>query len=155
PMGTPMSKVIKQMEMDDLKGTFKNVRDLVVLSIKGLSSLGDYTLRASLRKKKIRLKVIKNSLTRRVFDEIGLGIPPQSPYWLGPTAVAWGAGSVAELSRGIESELKDAKRGPLYKDKVTIKGAVADGQQVPFEMAVKMPTLEEAIGSILAAILGP
>ena len=30
-----MSKVIKQMEMDALKKTFGDVRDLVVLSVKG------------------------------------------------------------------------------------------------------------------------
>ena len=41
-----MSKQIKQMEIDDIKGTFKSVRDLVVLSTDRLSSLGEYTLRA-------------------------------------------------------------------------------------------------------------
>jgi large subunit ribosomal protein L10 len=150
-----MSKVIKQMEMDALKKSFSGVRDMVVLSIKGLGSLGDHTLRSNLRKKKIRLQVVKNSLTRRVFSELGLAIKPESPYWTGPTAVAWGANSVAELSRGIEGELRAPKTAPLFKDKVKIKGAVADGEEVPFDVALKMPTREEAIGAILAMILSP
>src|SRR5262245_23279116 len=125
-----MSKAIKQLQMDALRATFGNVRDLVVLSIKGLSATGETQFRAAMRKKKIRLQVVKNSFTRRVFKELGLSVPEESPFWSGNTTFAWGAGSIAELSRGIDTELKDAKKGPQYKDKVTIKGAIADGQIV-------------------------
>jgi len=150
-----MSKVIKQMDMDALKRTFQDVRDLVVLSVKGLNSLGEYTLRANLRKKKIRLQMVKNSLTRKVFSEIGMDFGADSPFWVNTTILAWGANSVAELSRAIDGELKDKKRANLYKDKVTIKGAVADGQAVSFDLALKMPTREEAISQILGLILSP
>src|SRR4051794_10830954 len=101
-----MSKVIKQMEMDTLRQTFQGVRDLVVLSIQGMSSQGEYTFRAALRKKKIRVQVVKNSLTRRVLGELGIQVGADSPYWQRPTALAWGANSIAELSREIEGELK-------------------------------------------------
>ena len=150
-----MSKLIKQLEMDALKKDFQGVSDLVVLSTKGLTCLGDATFRANLRKKNIRVKVVKNSLTRRVFGEIGLNVGGDSPYWLGPTTLVFGAGSVAELSQAVDGELKAPKTAPLYKDKVTIKGAVADGQVVPFETALKMPTRAQAIGAVLAALLSP
>lgn len=150
-----MSKFIKQMEMDALKGAFDGVRDVVVLSVKGLPAQAEYNLRASLRKKKIRMQVVKNSLTRRVFKDIGLNVADDSPYWLGPTMMAWGAGSVAELSRSIEAELKNPKTAPQYKDKVVIKGAIADGQPVTFEQAVKMPTRLEAIGNVIGMALAP
>src|SRR5947209_6962044 len=104
-----MSKAIKQLQMDALKATFRDVRDLVVLSVKGLSCQADGQFRTALRKKKIRLQVVKNSYTRRVFSELGLNIPAESPFWAGTTVFAWGAGSVSELSRGIESELKAPK----------------------------------------------
>jgi large subunit ribosomal protein L10 len=150
-----MSKVIKQMQMNALKDTFQNVRDAVVLSIKGLNCQLDSSLRATLRKKNIRLQVVKNSLTRRVFDELGIRISADSPFWAGPTTLAWGPSSVAELSRGIDEELKKSKIAPQYKDKVVVKGAIADGQVVSFDLALKMPTRLEAIGQILSAILGP
>jgi large subunit ribosomal protein L10 len=150
-----MSKVIKQMEMDDLKKTFQGVRDAVVLSIQGLNATVDNAFRATLRKKNVRLKVVKNSLTRRVFGELGLAVPADSPFWAGPTALAWGANSVAELSRAIDTELKAPKTAPLYKDKVKIKGAITEGQPIPFEQALTMPTREEAIAQIVAMILGP
>ncbi len=151
-----MSKVIKQMEMDALKTSFKGVRDVVFLSMKGLGSIGESTLRSTLRKKKIRLQQVKNTLTRKVFGEMGFTVPADSPYWAGPTVVAWGGASIAELSRNLEAELvKNKTTAALYKDKVTIKGAIADGQPVPFDLALKMPTREEAIGQILSMILGP
>jgi ribosomal protein L10 len=150
-----MSKVIKQMEMDALRDAFKDVRDLVLLSIKGLDAQANHGFRATLRKKQVHLKVVKNTLTRRVFGELGLKVGDDSPFWAGPTAVAWGTPSVAELSRAIDDELKNAKTAARYKDKVTVKGAVVEGQPIPFERALKMPTRAEAIANVLAAVLGP
>jgi large subunit ribosomal protein L10 len=150
-----MSKVIKQMQMDHIRKEFDGVRDLVVVSIKGLDCHADHALRAKLRKKDIRIQVMKNSLARRVFQEVGLNIPDDSPYWTGPTAFVWGANSIAEVSKALDAELKAPKTGAQYKDKVVIKGAVAEGQPLPFEQALQVPTRLEAIGAILQAILGP
>src|SRR5260370_5151611 len=150
-----MSKVIKQMEMTSLKDTFNGVRDLVVLSISGLSGTATTRFRAALRKKKVKFHIVKNSLARKVFTDMGLNIGEASTFWTGPTAFAYGGDSVAGLSKAIDGELKDRKTAPIYKDKVKIKGAVSDGQEVAFDVALKMPTREEAIGSILAALLAP
>jgi large subunit ribosomal protein L10 len=150
-----MSKVIKQMEMTALRESFGKVRDLVVLSITGLNCVHDGQLRAALRKKKIRLKVVKNSLTRKVFGDIGLHVPDDSPYWTGPTALAWGGDSIAELSQAIDGELKGAKTATLYKDKVFVKGAIADGLPVSFDQALKMPTRAEAIARVAMLALAP
>jgi large subunit ribosomal protein L10 len=150
-----MSKVIKQMEMDSLRKALQDVRDAVVLSISGLNCQLEGSLRATLRKKNIRLKMVKNSLTRRVLDEIGIHLGEDSPVWKGPTTFAWGANSIAELSRAIDEELKKSKNAAGYKDKVNVKAALADGEVISFEMALKRPTREEAIAQILGAILGP
>ncbi len=146
-----MSKVIKQMEMDNLKQTFQGVREFVLLSVTKLGCTQDNQLRAALRKKNVRLKMVKNSLARRVFDELGMPIPKDSPYWAGNTWMAWGPESVAELSQALDTTiLKDAK----FKDKVKAKGAITEGQAVPFATALTMPTRAQAIGQVLAAILG-
>ena len=150
-----MSKVIKQMEMTALRKNFEGVRDVVVLSTKGLTCQADSTFRSNMRKKNIRLQVVKNSLTRKVFGELGLNVAAESPYWTGPTTLVWGAGSVAELSQAVDGELKLPKNAPLYKDKVKVKGAIADGQEIPFDAALKMPTRQQAIGAVLSALLSP
>lgn len=140
-----MSKKIKQLEMDSLNRTFQDVRDLVVLSISGLSCQTDNQLRLSLRKKNIRIQVVKNSLAQRVFGELGLGL---SNCWDGPTALAWGAGSLAELSRELNSIM-------TKNDKIKAKTAVAEGQVISFAEALTMPTREEAIGQLIGLILSP
>ena len=90
-----MSKAIKQLQMDALKKSFTDVRDLVMLNIVGLNAIDDNKMRLGLRKKGIRLHQVKNSLCQRVFDELGLTV---AKAWEGSTTVAWGAGSVAELA---------------------------------------------------------
>src|SRR5579864_1558784 len=100
-----MSKQIKQMQMDALKSTFGGVRELVLLSVSGLSCTADNQLRASLRKKNIRVQMVKNSLARRVFGELGIDIPKGSPYWAGTTWMAWGPESVAELSQELDRQI--------------------------------------------------
>jgi large subunit ribosomal protein L10 len=150
-----MSKVIKQMEMAALRQSFEGIRDLVVLSIQGLDSQAEYTLRKAMRAKKVRLQVIKNSLTRRVFNEMGINVGDDSPYWIGPTTLAWGAGSIAELSRSLDGELRNPKMAAAYKDKVKVKGAISDGLPVTFDQALKMPTRQEAIARVVMLALAP
>jgi large subunit ribosomal protein L10 len=150
-----MSKVIKQMEMTALRESFGKVRDLIVLRIQGLNCVQDGQLRAALRKKKVRLKVVKNSLTRKVFGEIGLRVPDDSPFWVGPTTLAWGGDSIAELSQAIDGELKGPKTASLYKDKVVPKGAIADGLPISFDKALTMPTRAGALARVAMLALAP
>jgi large subunit ribosomal protein L10 len=141
-----MSKQIKQMEMDSLAATFKDVRDLVILSVTGVNALVDNQIRLDLRKKNIRLQIVKNSLAKRVFNErLGLKI---EQGWEGPTMVAWGGSSIADLSKEIDILLRK-------NNKFTPKGAVADGQQISFAQALKMPTRAEALGRIVMLALAP
>jgi len=140
-----MSKQIKQMEMDALKETFAGVRDLVVLTASGVNCQTDNQLRLGLRKKNIRLQVVKNSLAQRVFDELGLHA---TKFWEGPTVVAWGANSLAELSRELDGILRKNER-------IKPKGAIAEGQEVTFQQALSMPTRAEAIGRVVGLVLSP
>lgn len=152
-----MSKAIKQMEMDALKATFQNVRDLVIMSVLGgVDCQMDNQLRNRLRKKSICLQVVKNSLTRRVFDELGLKVAENSKFWEGPSIIAWGTASLGELSKALDAELKElVKKHAQLKDRIVIKGAIADGQEVTFAQALKMPTKAEAIGRIVTLVLSP
>jgi large subunit ribosomal protein L10 len=152
-----MSKEIKQLQLTAIQNTFNGVRDVVVMSVRGLDCHADQALRTALRKKNIRMQVVKNTLTRKVFGEMGIAVDGNPRYWSGPTTLAWGAPgiSIAEVSRAIEAELKNVKTAASYKDKVGVKGAFAEGQPVTFDVALKMPTRLEAIGQIVGMIIGP
>jgi len=140
-----MSKQIKQMQMDALEQTLGKVRDLVLLSVTGMTCQQDNQLRHTLRKKNIRLQVVKNSLARNVFNRLGMNL---AKVWEGPTTLAWGSTGLADLSKELDTLLKK-------NDKVKFKGAVADGQEVTFEQALKMPTLAQALGRVVSLILAP
>lgn len=144
-----MSKQIKQMQMDVLAASFKDVRNMVLLSASGIDVQSENKMRLDLRKKNIRLLMTKNSLLRRVFGGMGLSLPDET--WVGSTIVAWGAESVKDLSKAIETHLRTDK----IKDKLKVKTAVAEGQPLPFAQALTMPTRKEAIGEVIAAALGP
>jgi large subunit ribosomal protein L10 len=141
-----MSKQIKQMEMDSLKNTFQEVRDLVVLSINKLNCHTDNQMRAALRKKNIRMQVVKNSLARRVFDDLGM---KTEGFWTGTTLLAWGGSSLADLSKEVETLAK--KNDKVLK----VKSAVSEGQEITFQQALKMPTRAEALGRVIALALSP
>jgi large subunit ribosomal protein L10 len=140
-----MSKQIKQLEMDALKQTFQDVRDFVALRVEKLDARTDNRLRLDLRKKNILLKVVKNSLARRVLSSLGVNA---EKIWEGPTTLAWGAGSLADLSRELDAAFAKNKQ-------VTFKGAISDGQEVTIEKARTMPTRAEAIGKIVMLALAP
>ena len=147
-----MSKLVKQMELDALTGTLQGVRDMVLLAPGKVSAQIEYNFRKSLREKKIRVQLVKNTLARRVMEAQGIRL---DGVWSGPTLVAWGGDSIKELSRAVDNLLKtlvnaDVKAGP----KMQVKTAVADGQQVTFEQAKNMPTRLEAIGEVLGMVLG-
>jgi large subunit ribosomal protein L10 len=148
-----MSKPVKQMEMVALKDHFQDVRDLLILSVQKLASTDEAAFRSTLRKKDIGVRVVKNSLTRKVFDELGIRVPEGT--WVGPTALAYGAKGIAELSRAIDAELKAPKTAAKYRDRIKVKGGVVEGEPCTYEQALEMPTREEAIAQIVGMILSP
>jgi ribosomal protein L10 len=108
-------------------------------------------MRKKLRDKKIRVKLVKNSLVRKVFDENGVKVDAGA----GPTLLCWGAGSVKELSTAVDTVVKELKKDPKAPEKIKVKTAVSEGQPITMEVAKTIPTRHEAIGDVLAALLGP
>src|SRR5262245_27781487 len=145
-----MSKQLKQLQMDVLAKRFDGVKDMVFLSTTKIDAIAENKVRLDLRKKNVSMMLVKNSLLRRVFSESK--VDPGEGVWVGPTIVAWGGESVKDLSKAVESALVKEEK---FKGKVTVKATLAEGQVIPFERALKMPTRKEAIGEIVAAFMGP
>jgi ribosomal protein L10 len=146
-----MSKKIKDLELNSLRKTFQGVKDYVVLEPLKVDSATEYEFRKKLREKKCSAKLVKNSFAKKVFTENGIAVD----VWAGPTLLIWGAGSVKELGTTVDALLKELKKDPKAPDKFKVKTAVADGEAVTLEEAKKRPTRAEAIGAVVAALLGP
>jgi ribosomal protein L10 len=146
-----MSKKIKEMELTTLRNTFRGVKNYVILEPIKVDSATEFELRRKLREKKAKAQLVKNSFAKKVFTENGIEVDA----WSGPTLLIWGTESIKELSNAVDGLLKELKKDPKAPDKFKVKTAVADGQAVTFDVAKTMPTRLEAIGSVVAALLGP
>lgn len=144
-----MSKQVKKLLSDDLREAFTGVSDVLVVSVNGVDGIQNNTMRLALRQKNIRLQVVKNSLAKRVFTELGL--TPVSKYLEGPSAVAWGGPSIVELAKEITAWAGKA-------NKLEIKGGTASGQALTPQQVLalsKLPPREELIGRVVSLALSP
>jgi ribosomal protein L10 len=148
-----MSKQVKQFELASLRKRFEGVRDLVILSATKVDSIQTSTMRSTLRKKSIRLHMTKNSFARKILGENGITVGADA--WKGTTYVAFGTENIKDLSNAVDGVITDLEKDVKNKNKIKVKTAVADGIEVTFEAAKKMPTRQEAIGEIIGAILYP
>jgi large subunit ribosomal protein L10 len=144
-----MSKYVKELMMDQLKSDLDGNRSLLIVDLKDLDAVAEHGFRRDLRKKSIRLRVLKNSLARRVFTDMGMeGL---SKYLEGQSAVVWGSDGPSELAKEITTQFKALKK-PL------IKGGAVDGVIVgpgQVEEITKLPSREVLIGQVLSLVLGP
>jgi large subunit ribosomal protein L10 len=144
-----MSKYVKELMMDQLKSDLDGNRSLLIVDLKDLDAIAEHNFRRDLRKKSIRLRVLKNSLARRVFSDMGMdGL---SKYLEGQSAVVWGGEGPSELAKEITTRFKALK-------KPAIKGGAVDGVVVGPEQVddiTKLPSREVLIGQVLSLVLGP
>ena len=147
-----MSKLVKKMQMDAMNESFAGVRDMVILSPTKVNSAYDYNFRKVLRDKKVKVMMVKNTIARKILGEAGISA---GDVWNGTTLIAWGADSIKDLSKAIDSTLKEIiKKNPKAIDTMKVKTAIADGQPCTLERAMTMPTRLEAIGEVLGMLLG-
>jgi ribosomal protein L10 len=146
-----MSKKVKALEIESLRKSFAGVKDYVVVEPLKVDAAADLEFRRKLRAKKIRAQVVKNTYGKKIFDEMGIAVD----VWAGPTLLCWGGANIKELSNTVDEQVKASRKDPKSPEKYKVKTAISDGQPVPMDVAKTMPTREEAIGNIVAALTGP
>lgn len=144
-----MSKYVKELMMDQLRTDLNGSRSVLILDLNGIDGVAENQLRLQLRKKAIRMRALKNSLARRVFEDAGLGGLGQ--YLTGPSVAVWGGDGVAELAKEISTQVKKLK-------KPTIKGGAVDGTIIgpaQVEEITNLPSREALIARVASLALSP
>jgi len=144
-----MSKPIKELIRNELKGRFDGLSSMAVIGFAGLDGVSTNLIRGRLLEKDIRVTVVKNSLARQAFRE--LGIDAAADMLDGPCAVAYGADSVVDVVREL---LDIGKESPA----LTVKAALLEGQVFGADRIVelsKYPTRDEALARVVACVLSP
>jgi len=118
-----MSKAIKDMLVDDLKGRLNGVGDLIVVSLGKLDAQKTTQLRQTLRKKRISLQLVKNSLARRATS--GTPLAPAFETTEGMLAIAWGGEDVVDLAKEL-----DRLQGVKDFEGFECRGGALDGSRL-------------------------
>ncbi len=145
-----MSKPVKQMVRKELGRRFAGLSSVAIVNLTGLDAAQTYDMRGRLAQKDISIAVVKNSLARQAFEDVGL--TSVMDLLNGPCAVAWGGDSVITIVRELLEIRKDAPS-------LTVKGALLDGEvfsgEGDVERLSKFPTRDEAIGQVVQCALSP
>ena len=145
-----MSKQVKDLITKELSGRLKELDAVAVINPRGISATKNHGIRRRLREKGLRMTVVKNTLARRAVE--GGKLQGFDKLLDGPSAVVYGEASIAVLARQLLEEKK-------ADEKLELRGVFFDGETYigdkGVEQVSKLPTREEAIANVLAAILGP
>ena len=145
-----MSKYVKNLIMRDVTAKFKDVDGVAVINPRGINATKNNNIRKKLHAKKLKMTVVKNSLAKKALADSK--IKGFEQLLDGPSALVYGQASIADIARLLLDEKK-------ADEKIELRGVFFDGEvyagQKGVEQVSKMPTREEAIRTVLAAILSP
>lgn len=146
-----MRKEDKQRVVDDLTERLRSAETLFVADYRGLTMPQIEDLRARLLEQGARLRVVKNTLTRRAAE--AAGTDAVLALLEGPTAIAFleGDGDPAAVAKTIA----DAARQTRI---IEIRGGVLEGRVLTgaeVESLATLPPLEILRGQVLGAIVAP
>lgn len=140
-----MSKLVKNMLIDDLKHRLQDVNEVVVVSLGKLDGQKTTSLRQTLRKKRIHLQLVKNSLARRATS--GSSLAPAFEQTEGMLAIAWGGEDVVDLAKEL-----DRVTGVADYQGLELRGGALDGARLgaaDIKAVAKWPSRAEQL-SILS-----
>ena len=139
----------KEQIVQEMNGELTGAKGVVLADFSGMSVETVTQLRATLRSKGVRYKVVKNTLLKRVAKERGLSA--LDPYLEGPTAIAYSTDSEVEPVRVVVEFAKKHER-PVVKAGVI--GEKFYTKQELIQLAA-LPTREELLSQVLAVVTAP
>ena len=116
----PSEKILaaKQQRVEDLTSELKGATTYVFVATRGLTVAQDTEMRSELRKNGVKFEVIKNTVLRRVFAE--LGFEGLDEVFKGPTAVGYSDDIIAP-AKVLAKYAEDI-------EPMEIKGGIIDGK---------------------------
>ncbi len=138
----------KKQVVADLVASFKDAKTFVFVSARGLTVEQDTKMRAELREAGVKYQVIKNTMLRLAFKE--LGIEGLDDTFEGPTAVAYAEDIIAPAK-------VIAKFAEAYEP-LEIKAGIIDGKVSTKEEVIelsKVPDTQTLYSQVVFGLLFP
>ncbi len=146
-----MSKLVKEMITEHLKGRLQGAKDVFLVNVVGLDAIKNSSLRKQLREKGMQMMVVKNTLARRATE--GTVLASAFEGVAGTSAVIWGDMDAPVLAKEIVRLQAIKELAPFEA-----KGGVVDGSRLSAAEVVavsKWPTREEQLSLLMGQILSP
>lgn len=147
-----MSKYVKDLISADLRKKLDGVQDALLVSVAGLDANKSSQLRAALRREKINLMMVKNSLARRATEGTPLAAAFERAE--GTLALVWGSEDIVSLAKLITKFSEDKNFQPAFQT----RGGVMEGSRLSREQVKDVstwPSRQEQLSLLVAQILGP
>ena len=146
-----MPNLVNRLVVQELTQELASAEGMLVVSFGGLTVKESEGLRGSLAKQGIALRMIRNSLARRVLAERGFELSPE--MLAGNTAIAYGRTEAAIHAAKLMTSPEVKKAG-----KIQVRAGVLEGRLLGAEDAAALagvpdrPTLH---AKILGCLVGP
>ncbi|HHW93323.1 MAG TPA: 50S ribosomal protein L10 [Clostridiaceae bacterium] len=147
----PSKKVLEKKKklVSSLVDELKNAESIVFADFQGLTVKQDTEMRAAFRSKGLTYRVVKNTISERAFEQ--LGIKGLEETLKGPTALAYSAENVVLAPRMLRQYSEKFRR-------LKVKGGVVNGevQDLDYIMALsRIESRESLYGQLLFMMLYP
>lgn len=139
----------KKLVVEDIKQKIQEAKSVVLVKFDGLTVAEDTELRREFRKNNVEYKVLKNTLVRRAFND--LGVTDFDDDLNGPTSIAFGLDETG-ASKVVVGAMKK------YENKVVVKSAYVEGGKVDVngvKALAAMPSKEELVAKMLGSLQAP
>ncbi len=139
----------KKQVVESIKAKITESKSVLLVDYKGLTVAQDTELRNAFRKAGVEYKVLKNTLVRKAFNE--LGVNDFDSDLNGPTAVAFGSDEITP-AKTVMAEIKK------LEDKIKVKSGYVDGNRVDVaevKALASMPSKEELVAKMLGSMQAP
>ncbi len=138
----------KKVVVEGIKEKIQNAKSVVFVKFNGLTVAEDTEIRREFRKNNVEYKVLKNTLIRRAFND--LGVTDFDDDLNGPTSVAFGADETSAAKIVMDAVKK-------YDKKVSVKSAYFEEKRLD-ENGVKalaaIPSKQQLYAMLASALLG-
>ena len=138
----------KKQVVEEIKAKIQNSKSVVFVKFNKLTVAEDTELRGEFRKNNVEYKVLKNTLVRRAFNDLGITCFDEDLN--GPTSVAFGTDETGAAKVIINANKK-------YEDKVTVKCAYVEGGKVDaagVKSLASIPSKDQLYAMLAGALMG-
>jgi large subunit ribosomal protein L10 len=151
-----VAKQLKTLIRTELQNRFKGVDGGVVVSFAGLNSEQTYDLRKKLHAKGVKFHIVKNSLIKRAFIDMGYDAKKLDTLFVGAVGVVY-AKDKATGAVGAAKALRDWKTAS--KDKlIIVKGGFLEGTVIDapgMKLLADMPSRTQLLAMVAGALQAP